>query len=573
MATERGMHFGTQLVFTFGPLGFLSIPELWYRGLAAVAFAFQGALHFLLCVTLVYSLRRHVGLVLATVAGFVVLTVASSAEVATVLAAAWCITALEREPPSFAVWLVAIGGGILGAVETLIEVRPGPLVIAMCLITLLFLDGRRRYLPLFFGCLLVVGAALWFASGQSTGNIGPFVSNEFQIVSGYSEAMGTASGGTRLWLALVISLAVVAWAASAAGPDRRRRIGAGVVVAVVCFALFKEAFVRGDVYHSPTFFAGALVLAAAAGLFVPRRSRWGLAALAALIVINVEVVHVSLSTFNPVTYAKNGVNQVRLLASSRRLARVRFFASAVWTARFGIPPRALAMLRGHTVHLDPWDTAAAYFYGLDWDPLPVFQNYSAYTTALDQLNVRKLQSATAPQMVLRENTRLVDVFHRDAGLDGRVGVWDPPAQTLAMMCHYVPTYTAARWQVLTRVANRCGTAQRIASISASPGQTVVVPPVGRGEALYARVHGLGVSGFEKIEALLYRAHVRDAVINGTRQVRLVPGTATDGLLFDLSAEVDYPAPFALSPKVHTVSFTGRGVRIDLYRLPVSPVRR
>ena len=63
MATERGMHFGTQLVFTFGPLGFLSVPELWYRGLATAALAFQGALHLLLCVALVYSLRRHLGLV------------------------------------------------------------------------------------------------------------------------------------------------------------------------------------------------------------------------------------------------------------------------------------------------------------------------------------------------------------------------------------------------------------------------------------------------------------------------------------------------------------------------------
>ncbi len=61
MAAHRGMHFGTQIVFTNGPLGFLGYPGYWYEGLGALAFIYQGALHIALCISLVWSLRRSWG--------------------------------------------------------------------------------------------------------------------------------------------------------------------------------------------------------------------------------------------------------------------------------------------------------------------------------------------------------------------------------------------------------------------------------------------------------------------------------------------------------------------------------
>jgi hypothetical protein len=75
---------------------------------------------------------------------------------------------------------------------------------------------------------------------------------------------------------------------------------------------------------------------------------------------------------------------------------------------------------------------------------------------------------------------------------------------------------------------------------------------------------------ERLKTLVYRAPARHALINGTEVVRIVPGTAEDGLLFDVSPELDYPAPFALSPNVRSIAFTGVSgeLRLDLYRLSV-----
>ena len=45
---------------------------------------------------------------------------------------------------------------------------------------------------------------------------------------------------------------------------------------------------------------------------------------------------------------------------------------------------ALALLRGHTVAVEPYENQLAWAYRLKWRPLPVLQSYTAYTTGLDQ---------------------------------------------------------------------------------------------------------------------------------------------------------------------------------------------
>jgi len=43
LTAERGMHFGAQIMFTYGPLGFLGLPWMWYGGLSVMAFLYQAA--------------------------------------------------------------------------------------------------------------------------------------------------------------------------------------------------------------------------------------------------------------------------------------------------------------------------------------------------------------------------------------------------------------------------------------------------------------------------------------------------------------------------------------------------
>lgn len=574
-ATYHGMQFGTSVVFTFGPLGFLKYPELWYSGLGSISFLYQSALHMLMCVTLVFALRAQLGVLGAALVGFVVLVLTPIADVPTALVAAWCVTMLSKKPPPITPAVLAICGALLGAVETLVESRTGPVIIALCLVTLLARERPVRHVSILLACLVVAGAALWFATGQALSNLPDYVTNELQIVSGYSDAMGLPGGGRR-WLGLAIVAGLVAWAVALTAPQRRRQLGIGLVVGLACFSLLKEAFVRADVYHTPIFFQSTLLLVAAARM--PRRASRLLVALAPVLLLIVNVAlppKPQLSSFNPVKRVNLVFTQVRMLASPNRQDVVRAFATAFMAESYRLPPSYVTLLRGHTVHLDPWDTAAAWVYKLNWDPTPVFQGYAAYTSKLDELNARSLQEASGPQMILRENTRLVDVYHRSAGIDGRLGVWDPPAETVATLCNYAPLQTDLRWQVLGRIAGRCGVPRLVSSISARAGQPVSIPSPGPQQAVIARVHGMAVSGLERIQAWLLRARIHYAIVNRTQWVRVVPGTAQDGLLLALAPGSDYAAPFSLSPGVRTISFAGGSawLKIDIYRMSVSSTPR
>jgi len=279
--------------------------------------------------------------------------------------------------------------------------------------------------------------------------------------------------------------------------------------------------------------------------------------------------------FNPLAHARDASDQLRLILSPSRQREQRAAARESLLHAYAISPAALRSLAGHTVQVDPWEAAAAWAYQLEWDPLPVFQNYSAYTSELDTVNATAERSSTGPQRILRENTKVVDPHHTAPTVDSRVPAWDPPQTTIAMLCNYEQVQADAHWQVLAKTDDRCREPRALGSVSARYGQSIAVPSVGAGGILYADIRGLGVSGGERVKALIYRASIRYVLINGTRLFRVVPGTATDGLLLDAGPRLDYPPPYALSPSAHTLVFSGGTgqLHITFYQMTIrSPSR-
>ena len=570
MAADRGLSFGSQLVFTYGPLGFLSQPWLWYPGLAVLAWWFSALLQLALAISVVWALRRSLGIALAAVFAAVLLIVTPSLNLPLALAAIWCLAALSPDPPRFACTLVLYGGAALGAIETLIQVRTGPVILVMCAITLAAQDRKRARLLTFVGVALAALTVLWFAAGQALAGVPDFVSNSFQIVVGYSDAMGS-HGYTSLVVPglLLVSLALVAVAAftSAPGPTR---VAATLVMALAGFALYKEAVVRADEQHAAVLFATAAVIVSAAWYGKGRAVQLaavGTAIAVALIGLSTN----SLPDFNPVAHARDAADQLRVVLSPSRLRQERNAARRGLVTAYGISRVALRSLRGHTVQVEPWEAAAAWAYGLDWDPLPVFQIYSAYTSTLDDLNRDAERSPHGPQRILRENTQVVDPYHSTPGVDSRVPAWDPPQTALAMLCNYEQVQGDPRWEVLAQATDRCGRPQAVGSVNAAYRHPIAVPRATSGSIVYAVIDGLQVSGLERLKAFVYRANLRYVLINGARLFRVVPGTATDGLLLDADPRVDYPPPYSLSPSAHTLTFsggTGR-LRVTFYRITIT----
>lgn len=569
MAVDQGLHFGTQVVYTYGPLGFLQSQLVFFGDLGILSFLYGALLYVLFTIGLVWALRRAMPLLAAAVVAFFVLAwlpmpLLEIGLLTAVLACCWLLEE-ERSPRALDVFVVA--AATFAAPAALTKLSIGPLVAVVLLIALLGARAGARRIAAYVAIFVALVLVLWQATGQSLGDLPAFAGHTFEIASGYSSAMlrSTEVAPWKVTAAIVVAilsgLALIgaAWIAGR-GRERAPRTAGLAIAALVSFAIYKEGVVRIDAGHLTVLFANAAVLwvaiASAATSAVWRRLM--LIAAAVVFAISLPVRPAGLETrFDPVHNVSFAVDQVRTLFDSRRLDKVIADGRAQMRLTYELAPRGLAALRGHTVAVEPWEIGAAWAYELDWLPLPVFQNYSAYTPALDRLNAEAAEDPDGPERILRQNTEVVQPEFPGADLDDRWLGWDPPEQARAVLCNFAPLYTDERWQVLGRLpASRCGAPRVIGTVEAAAGAEVGVPEPGPDQVVFVRIGGAGVAGLERVQTFLFRADSRHAVINGGIRVRLVPETAGDGLLLRAAKGVVEPGPFDPVPEAATLAVEG-----------------
>jgi hypothetical protein len=576
MAAHDGLQFGREIVFSYGPLGFLQSPYVWYSGLGLLAFLFSAVVFVGFCIALVWALGRALPLLLGAVLAFLLIGALPPLEQALLLAVIVALGLLERERPARVLDAFVLATATFAAIEALVKLSTGPVIAAVFLSALIGARaGRRRiaaYLVLFVAELLV----LWLLAGQSLGAIPDFLANTREIVSGYSSAMIREVDVAR-WKVVVASIAaavttVALVAACAAGRfrDRRALVCGAVLMVIAAFSIFKEGVVRTDAGHLSLYFATACVLWVAIPWTRARRS-WLIAGAAAIALAGLPVRTADTPTsLDPVANVRDAVEQTRNLFSPGRRADLIAAGRAGMKSSYRLDPRTRAMLQGRTVAVEPWEAGAAWAYELDWDPLPVFQNYSAYTPRLDRLNAEAVEDPAGPERILREEPLQIFPEFPTQDLDSRFTGWDPPEQQRAVLCNFAPLRTTGRWQILGRIPDRCGPPRPAGSAEAGEGEAVDVPAPRRGEVVFVRIEGAGVGGLERIATTLFHARVRHLLVDGERSYRLVPETAGDGLLLRGRGRFAAPGPFSPLPQARTIAVSGAGgrLRFAFFRMQV-----
>jgi len=548
MALHDGITFGTRAIFSFGPLGFLSNQILWYGSLGVISFLYLLAIRFALAVALFAGARRTFG----GPAAFVIAVIAASVGDQTVemvvflIAAVWAITAsLSRR----GALVSALAAGAFAGLELLSKISIGLSLTAMTAVLVLSLPGRRREpAAAAAGALVSTLVVFWVLTGQALGALPEYVKNSEQILSGYAAAMSIVVPGVA-WqsTAALLGLALGLWAAlhMTAEGRPRQRWGVAALWATFWFFGFKEGFVRHDSGHPAAFFDALL-----AGFFA---FRWragyrvaGLACAAALLTIALAAQGVALTAeVNPTGSLRNAVDQIHDVASPSQRDAITAAGQALIMDSEPIDPTSLSLLRSHTVDVYPVEIALAWAYHLDWDPLPVLQSYSAYTTALDKVDADFLASPQAPQRILMQNV---------GDIDGRVLSFDQGQTTRAILCRYRELRVAPPLAVLGLEGNRCSEPTLLDTVHAGWGQSVPVPaPPNSHSFVFVRIGGADVAGLERLRALLYKPVVRSIVLDGGVPNRLVSATADDGLPLRASAGMDFTPPFNIAVDATTVA--------------------
>lgn len=554
------MQWGPGLDFTYGPYGFAGFLEPFYRSTALVAFVYIFAVTWLLAGLLVAGLRYYWGLAAAGLVAWAVVELSwaplRAADIASVvgLGLALCIfeTRENRRRANLATALGALAGFVV-----LVKLNTGAVLVGLLVLALVGSEGPRperlRAAGQAVAALVAVFAIAWAGAGQSFANLASFTRASVSLFLGYSAAMSDTLGREPIvfWAGTILLVAACVFAPAFRGRTRRAQAVLLVMLAGWSWAMVKEGFVAGN--HFPGFFRIVLVAVAMACLLHPPRWLYGGAlALAACITL----VASPQPLVDPFGSLRSLGSEVADLVQSGRFARLTSRSRAQLLSAEMLPASALSHLGRSTTAIEPWEDLVAWADpAAHWDPEPIVQSYSAYTSYLDHLDAAFLTSRRAPEHVLYWPLR--------TGFDSRDPSMDPPATTEAIYCHYVQEGLVGPWQLLERVPDRCGAEKTISEARSRFGLRVDVPSA-PGKMVVA-TFTLTSPLLSKLEvALLKPPEVYLTTLSGRdkpARYRFVTGTAGDDHVLSVPVDLGYSSTFAPVP-VRQLEFSGGGWKTD-----------
>lgn len=406
-ALAKGLVFGRDVVFTFGPYASVYTAQyhpaidaqmLWSGCLLAIAFSTS-----LICLTRGVNRIIAVGLVV-----FLLLTPTDTRFFAIAFVSLLLVyrVALPSSHPGRIVptttvrvtlALLVVALSMLPLVKGTFALASGTCMALGCV--LLVLRGHKAMAV--GGALLFALAmqTLWIIARQPLIYLPGFFLAQAPVISGYSAAMATRGPAWQLILFVGCCLLLgllngrPLYLTGAAG----RVLLAGA--SALLFLAFKEGFVRDD-GHS-LIAAGILGVAACCVMLLGRK---GVAPLMGLVIgmtgwvlIDGSEIHPSLATLAssleaPFITAEHGL-MIRLTAPGQLKQR---YANSLRAIRSEQP---LPKLVG-TTDIYSYGQSALLANGLDWDPRPVLQSYSAYTPSLELKDADHLTGSDAPANVL-----------------------------------------------------------------------------------------------------------------------------------------------------------------------------
>jgi hypothetical protein len=437
VAFEQHWQFGRDIVFTFGPWGFLYggyypptfVTSIIVWAMLAIVFWWAGwrvACHFsgnklfswlwlagfIGLSGLIQDFQRDPSGV--WVSGFIGTAGVPIGQCFEIRSVAWVLLLLllhffvEDRPITVRQALLAVALGLLSLVKctTLMEAT---VVIGVIAADNVFRQRRFPWIATLFAASILF---FWIAAGQHLSLLWSFLLNSRQMTDGFTEAM---QYGVAETLFVICFLSVVTMLVALTGYvawRRHRRFGMFPVAGMgaVLFLTFKHGYVRSDSIHETTA-ALSLLVAALACLAVmwpvlQREKKWSRQATLLLVAGILFVSSFSFTSWFPNngllaqfvhTFSVRSIlAPVKSLADTGRLQRTYDQNLATIRKQFPLQP-----IEGDA-DIYPWNQMALFAGGLSYHPRPVFQSYSAYTPELAELNAAHLRSDHAAGNILFE---------------------------------------------------------------------------------------------------------------------------------------------------------------------------
>jgi hypothetical protein len=432
LAAIQGKVFGREFIFTYGPLGYLLIHAAVNKTLLLLCDIFIIA--SLLSIYRALLALRPTSLNVFLLIGLAVVTKicwwANPSAILFTILCYWLWRVYDRGD-----WMSTAAGGMAALVLFFGKVNYGLIVgllvpaYGICLLTL-HKNRKVHGLLLLFGFPVLVqlgGLALHV-------DMPKYLRSGIELIAGYNEAMYAYSRNPYWQLGPAALLLLFMGGLLVWGGRRfpwREQVILLPLIGLATLLLFKNAFTRSDELHNPSFYMAFPLL-----LTVWYIGWRGAMPVRFLLLASLCTSLALLTTPTAVGGFTQSVSGTPL-DYGHQLTTLPWHedASHLQTnlrSRFPeatLPTKIRSTIGQSSVDVMPWESSLAVLNGLNYQPRPISQSYSAYTPWLDNLNVRFLTSTNAPDFILYACAQAM-------AIDGRPAAWDESLTKMALMENY-----------------------------------------------------------------------------------------------------------------------------------------
>ncbi len=538
-AAKEGLVYGRDILFTYGPLGFLTAPIFIYEDLWVCSAIYMMAVYALVIFGCCLYIRKMKANLVKTVVFATIFAVVFRGWLNSrpsrdfeLLLSILIFSYLYIRGKGKVIWLAGLA--FLYSVLPFIKFSTtmAGAIAGAVLMFVLILDKRRKEAAAFLAAGLVSFGVLGLLLIGPPKAIFTYLYGCWQIVSGYSDAVGAAGANeTRV---ADFSAAIFAWVSYLfllcyyALREKRDEL----IYLVLCFGAlflsFKLGFVRRDYEHLVFFYSMWL---AVFGLFF-LRSFADAKIIRYFILLFIFVMlyqgRANISSFlwtpkgaaNELKNLQLSFNLLRGIGAEEQESNVR----QQLTQFFPLKDETVEMLSGRTMDVFPYDVAMTEAYGFKWHPRPVYLSYQAYTEYLDGLNAKHFSSESAPEYVL----------YALRSFDYRYAIFDEPATFRTLLQRYRPCAADGEFIVLQKNPSAVSETEKyIGERIGKLGKMIPLPAAGDG-LLFARIHiecspaGLICKALYKLPNV-YIGFINEGGIINDRIYRFVFSNAMDGV--------------------------------------------
>ncbi|SOJ54915.1 hypothetical protein MSIMFB_02406 [Mycobacterium simulans] len=494
LAPVRHILWGPDLVFTYGPLGYLQTTAYYAFDQSILATVYQFAVVAALFLGIAAVLRQRCAPMTSLIGAFFATGLAAILQVGhgtslgmmypelVILASlAWAsVPMLQQDPKRSTIFVTCTVLGAVAGLQLLVKFNTGLTVLVLALAASMLLGWRA----VIRHCATLAAFAAstlfwWVLAGQQLGDLPGWFRFSADILSGYNESQAVPL--TRYAVpAILLSLAWIAVLCvifMRGGPQIPR--GFALLVGLLTLITLKSAFGRFDIYHL-SMLLGVIVVAVALAPGVRIRQRaWVLTAVVFVFAFNYGAPQVGQRVVAAVQGPVQSIDRLITLAVPGRVEQRIARAKARQRATDAVPERFIKAIGSQTVHVDPDETSVVWAYDLAWRPAPVFATYSAYTPSLDKLNSDALAASVAdgPAFVLSRVSAKLPA----TGIDNRLGIQESPLYSRALLCNYTLSGVENHWALFTHSRPRCGPLTPLSEVHVDNNNSVSVPTPSRAD--------------------------------------------------------------------------------------------